>query len=167
MARENEEEKMKPSPAVQTTSLQPSAELIEYAKAQANETPNLTASDLYAKVLARFGSGPDVIRAAAGASIAADPGFVHGFLIAAVLWPLAILRDAVTARRRERVRAEAEAAVRLAVPDRCVDWPPQQGRRSTARGPAWLGLVCYGLLALGIFVLILMGVMLLVAQLVS
>jgi hypothetical protein len=133
---------------------------------QANETPNLTASDLYAKVLARFGSGLDVIRAAAGASIAADPGFVCGFLIAALLWPLVILRDAGTARRRERVRAQAEAAVRLAVPDRCVDWPPQKARRSTARGPAWLGLVCYGLLAWGILVLILMGVMLLVVQLV-
>jgi hypothetical protein len=135
--------------------------LIEYAKAQINEHPELSADDLYAKLLVHFGSRPSLLRAAAGASIAADPGLLFGLVVAALLWPIVILRDAVTARRRKRTRAEVEVAVRLAAPDRCIDWSPPKAKAHIRRGPEWLGWVLFGLIAWGVLVLMFLGVVVL------
>src|SRR5262249_40052691 len=120
------EMRIKEKLTMSTGRVQPSQELIALAQAQVNEHPNLSANDLYSQLLARYVNEPSLLRAVAGASIAADPGLVYGVLVSALLWPIIILRDAIAARRRERMRAEVEAAVRIVAPDRCVDWSPQK-----------------------------------------
>jgi hypothetical protein len=64
--------------------IRPPQDLIDYAEAQFKNRPNLSANDLYMEMLKRIDDGTSALRAAAGASIAADPGLVYGLLVAAV-----------------------------------------------------------------------------------